>query len=138
MAGLSSTFFGVIFNIQKENLAFAALGGAIAVFVYDSGLTHLRAGIYVSTFFAAATLAIYAEIVARIRKTTVSTFVISSLIPLVPGAGMYYTMLAVVQGDMDKAAQMGAETLGVAGLLAFGIIFSVSIFKFIVPRKRPQ
>ena len=60
---------------------------------------------------------------ARVRKTTVTTFLISGLFPLVPGAGMYYTMLAIVHNDLSEALSTGISTLSTAAVMALGILF---------------
>ena len=48
-------------------------------------------------------------------KRPVTTFLISGLFPLVPGAGMYYTMLAIVHNDLSEALSTGISTLSTAG-----------------------
>ena len=44
-----------------------------------------------------------------------------------PGSGMYYTMYQVVTGDVDKALELGLNTLASAGSLALGVIFVSTI-----------
>jgi len=130
----SSLFFGILFNIKKENLIYAGFGGAIGYFVYEIGL-NLHFGSNLSIFLAALSFSIYSEVIARLRKTTVTTFAISSLIPLVPGNGMYLTMLSIVNEDLSAAVEIGLDTLSSAGLLALGMLF-VSTFAKLV--KKPK
>ena len=66
---------------------------------------------------------------ARILKTTVTTFAISGLIPLVPGKGMYMTMLYLVNGDMAAAGSSGLTTLASAGIIALGIMVVSTFYK---------
>ena len=66
---------------------------------------------------------------ARILKTTVTTFAISGLIPLVPGKGMYMTMLYLVNGDMAAAGSFGLTTLASAGIIALGIMVVSTFYK---------
>lgn len=127
-ATLASFFFSFLFHVKKENLVFAAIAGGIGWFVYASCI-QLGFDSHVSTFFAAMGLATYAEIMARIRKTTVTTFLISGLIPLVPGDGMYQTMLAIVNKQLNDAVRIGISTLAIAGLLALGIMFISTLAK---------
>ena len=63
----------------------------------------------------------------RLRKTTVTTFLISALFPLVPGAGMYYTMLEIVNNELDVALETGVTTLSTAALMALGILFVTTL-----------
>ena len=60
---------------------------------------------------------------------------IGSILPLVPGGPIYYTMLGVVQGDLAKAQSYGVETLAVSGTITVGI-FLVSMFTRIITGKR--
>lgn len=124
----ASFFFSILFNIRKENLIYASLGGGLGYLTYESlvlaGITHNT-----SLFLAAISFATYSEIMARVRKTTDTTFAISALIPLVPGKGMYLTMMAVINNDTATAVNTGLATLADATLLAVGIIFVSTIVK---------
>ena len=103
IAAFISTFaFGIVFNIKDKNLFFAALCGALGWFVYKFSLMF---GISDTTalFLASLALSTYSEVFARILKTPVTTFVIAALIPLVPGGGMYYTMVEAINGDIMKS-----------------------------------
>ena len=81
-------------------------------------------------FLAACGLCLVSELLARRMKTPVTTFLICALIPLVPGGGMYYTMLAIIQGNTMSALETGIHTLGCAGALALGIALTSAFFSF--------
>lgn len=118
--------FGIIFNIHGKNLIFATIGGGISWFFYLLGLKfHFTTT--ATFFFSAVIFSIYSEILARKLKTPVTTLVVCSLIPLVPGSGMYYTMYQAVTGDVMRSLELGINTLANAGALALGIIFVSTI-----------
>lgn len=123
---IGSLGFGIIFNIKGKNLAFAALGGGVSWLSYliflNLGLSEL-----LSMFLSSIIFSIYSEVLARILKTPVTTIVICCLIPLVPGAGMYNTMYAVVTGKTSEAIGLALTTLASAGNLALGIILVSTI-----------
>ncbi len=50
------------------------------------------------------------ELFARYFKKPATVYIIPGIVPLVPGAGMYYTMLALVEKDFLLAANNGTET----------------------------
>ena len=75
---------------------------------------------------------------ARVHKTPVTTFIICALLPLVPGSGMYYTMQAVVNGDISKSIRLGLNTIAFAGTLALGVIFVSTITSVIVRTKHKK
>lgn len=128
LAFISSLGFGVLFNIKGKNLFFAALGGSISWFFYKIFKNYNFSEI-TSLFLSAVFFSIYSEICARILKTPVTTVIICSLIPLVPGAGMYYTMYEIISGHSSKALELGLSTIGNAGSLALGIILVSTITK---------
>lgn len=128
---LATLGFGVLFNIKGKNLIFASLGGAITWFIYLLSL-KLNTSIMIALFLAALAAGIYSEILARILKAPVTIFSICSVIPLVPGGGMYYTMLASVQGDINKFLNTGLDTLASAGAIAVGILLASFFTKLIL------
>lgn len=136
IAAFISTFaFGIVFNIKDKNLFFAALCGALGWFVYKFSLMF---GISDTTalFLASLALSTYSEVFARILKTPVTTFVIAALIPLVPGGGMYYTMVEAITGDIMKSLEIGIKTIASAGALALGVILVSTITKTIIKNKK--
>jgi uncharacterized membrane protein YjjB (DUF3815 family) len=127
----AATFgFCIIFNIKGRNLFFTSLGGALSWFVYlllkDFNFSNTSA-----LFLSSLALGLYSEVMARVLKSPVTTFVICALIPLVPGSGMYYTMLESIQGNISKSLELAVETLSSAGALAVGIVFISSIAKLL-------
>lgn len=122
--------FAILFNIKGKKLFLAALGGGISWFFYllllHSNNSHLE-----SLFFAAIIGGIFSEVMARLLKTPVTTFVICTIIPLVPGSGMYYTMLEIIQGNVNNSLSMGFETIANAGAIAVGLVFVSSVAKLL-------
>ena len=123
---IASLGFGIIFNIKGNKLIFAAIGGGISWFIY-SLLLNLGVTTIPSLFISSICFSIYSEIFARILKTPVTTLVICGLIPLVPGAGMYYTMYEAITGNISASLELGLNTIASAGTLALGVIFVSSI-----------
>lgn len=134
-AFIASLAFGIIFNIKNRNLFFAALCGALGWFVYKLSLNNGFSDT-LSLFLASISLSAYSEVFARVLKTPVTTFIIVALIPLVPGGGMYYTMLEAITGNIMTSLEIGIETIASAGVLAIGIILVSSITRTIVKYKK--
>lgn len=127
--------FGILFNIKGKKLLFAALGGGLSWYCYSLPLS-LGLSEVSSLFISALVFSTYSEVLARIFKTPVTSFVICALFPLVPGSGMYYTMLATINGDLQNAIHLGINTLANAGTLALGVIFISTITSLIFRVKR--
>ncbi|WP_346915766.1 threonine/serine exporter family protein [Clostridium sp.] len=120
-AFIVSLGFGVLFNVRDRNLFFAALGGAVGWFFYSLTL-NLSGSSVLAMLIASISISVYAEIFSRVLKNPVTLFLVCSLIPLVPGSGMYYTVFEAVKGNVDKSLNYGIETISLAGVIAVGII----------------
>lgn len=136
-AFLGALGFGILFNIQGKKLLFSAIGGGLGWFFYLLTSKYTTSDV-VSFFVSAVVVSTYAEIMARTIKTPVTIFVICGLIPLVPGGGMYYTMLEVVRGNITKSMNMGLQTLSIAGAIAVGVAFVSSTTKIIFSFKHKK
>ena len=131
-AFIATLGFGILFNVRDKNLLFASLGGALGWLAYLISL-NMSNSVMLATFIASIVISIYAEIFSRVLKNPVTLFLICALIPLAPGSGVYYTILAAVQGDVLQSLNKGIETLSIAGLIALGII-TVSTLSRLIQR----
>jgi len=53
-----------------------------------------------------------------------------SIFPLLPGAGIYYTMSYFLQNNTEMAWSKGMETAGIAGVMAVGILIISTAVRF--------
>ena len=113
--------FAILFNIQPPGSLLCILGGILSWITYVLTL-RLGGSDLTAYFFAGVVSAAYAETMARIRKYPAISYLVISIIPLIPGAGVYYTMNHAVQGNMDMFASQGMHTGAIAGILAVGIL----------------
>lgn len=131
---LATFGFGILFNIKGYKLILAAVGGMLGSILYTLALAQ-NLNEVTALFLASLAFSLYSEILARVCKTPVTTFIICALIPLVPGKGMYETMRIAIDGDAIAALQKGLDTMTYAGALALGIIFVSTIMRFLLGRK---
>lgn len=66
---------------------------------------------------------------ARICKAPATIFIIIGCFPLVPGSGIYYTMLYAVQGLNNMFIESFLETLGISFSIAFAILISSTLIQ---------
>jgi uncharacterized membrane protein YjjB (DUF3815 family) len=125
---VGSLGFGILFNIRGKRLIFAAVGGLISwgLFVVFNKAFSNEAICY---FLVAAIVSLYAEISARFLKTPTTTFITTSLIPLIPGSSLYYTMNSAFIGGFETFVQKAIVTLQLAAALALGVILSAAFAK---------
>ncbi len=74
------------------------------------------------------TTTILSELAARWQKMPATVFVTTAIIPIVPGIGLYQTMLKIVEQKVeqkyDQAAALGSSTLSAIGLMALALALS--------------
>lgn len=115
--------FAILFSSPKETLSHTSFVGASGWTVYFIS-SHIFNSNIPGAFIAALTVGILGELFARLKKKPATLYITPGIIPLVPGAGMYYTMSALVEQDFLMAAKKGSETFLIAVAIAIGIIIS--------------
>lgn len=118
--------FAVLFSTPKRQLIFCGLTGAIGWIVYLL-LFNNNAGIGLANLAAAFTLTLMSRIFAAMERHPVTVYLLAGIFPLVPGAGIYYTSYYFIMDEMELFAAKGAETIIIAGAIAFGIVFGFSL-----------
>ena len=128
---LGSLGFSILFHIRGKKLLMASLGGLMSwtVFLLLAPLLPSEATRY---FFASAAVTIYAEVFARVMKTPTTTFLVPSLIPLIPGGSLYYTMNYALNEQWTAFAGKAIYTLELALALALGIIAVTTLNRMVI------
>ena len=134
MIFVACTGFMILFNVHGWGSLLCAFGGVLTWTSYLL-LRQLGFDIYGMNFFAAVVAAIYSETMARSRKYPVTSYLVISSIPLLPGAGIYYTMSIGLGGDVQAALHKGLETAGVAGSIAVAILLVSTVFRLVTSQR---
>ena len=113
--------FVILFNIHGPGGILCALGGASTWFVYLIAF-EISANDLTAYFWSALYASLYSEVTARIRKCPAISYLVISIFPLIPGAGVYYTMNYAVRGMNAEFASQGLHTAAIAGIIAVGIL----------------
>ena len=127
--------FVIVFNIHGKGNLLCVLGGGLtwAIYCIVQSLGGAELLCYLlSTVFAA----VYAEVMARVRKYPAISYLITSLLPLIPGAGIYYSAQQAMQGNSAGFVSYGTNTLAIAGVMAVGILLVVSSTRLITQRRK--
>ena len=130
-AALGSLSVAMFFGVRSRKLWFSLLGGALNWGLYLLAMKKMGLPATMAYALGAAAGTLYAEILARIVKTPVTVFVITSVIPMVPGGSLYYTMLGLLQGDKATFVDRGLYTLSAAGAMALGIFAATMLFRLL-------
>ena len=137
MAFFGTIGFGMLFRSRGKKLLLAGIGGMMAWALF------LLLGRWIESepiryFIVSVIISIYAEVLARICKTPAGTFGILSLVPLVPGGGLYYSADYALNGDMGAFVEKALSTLSLTAMLSVGIVLVAAIAKFISSVRRSR
>ncbi|PKM60645.1 MAG: hypothetical protein CVU99_07230 [Firmicutes bacterium HGW-Firmicutes-4] len=117
----ASLAFAIVFNIPRNKLLLSALGGMLGQLIYVVFQLVISNDVILYLLSTIA-ISLYAEVLARLTKSPTTIYLAVALIPLVPGGGIYYTMLYFINGEIDLGISTGIHTLLISGALAVGII----------------
>lgn len=130
MAFFGTLGFGMLFRCRGKKLLLASLGGMTAWALF------LLLGLWIESepvryFIVSVITSVYAEVLARVCKTPAGTFGILSLIPLVPGGGLYYSADYALSGNMEQFVSKALSTLSLTAMLSLGIVLVAALAKFL-------
>lgn len=129
-AFFSTLGFCILFHVPVRHMLPASFGGGCGWLTFTY-LTTTGTDKILACFVGACLVAILSDIFSRTFKDASTIFIIPGILPLVPGAGMYYTMLAILDGDFEKLATVGTETILMAGSIAVGLLVIASVARMI-------
>lgn len=140
MLQVVSAFVGVVavavlFQVPKKNLVLAGVTGA-GGWLVELVMEEVLHGSIVSSFLAALLVAVLSQIFARVSKAPVTLYLVTGILPLVPGVGMYRTVYYLLQSNHELTSYYLSYTLQIAGMIALAVFVVDSCFKRLYQRKR--
>ena len=120
--------FSVYYNIHGPGILVCTVGGVLTWSTYLV-IQDLGIGLIYANFIGGIVASVYAEVMARVRRFPAISYLVVSLFPLLPGAGIYYTITYAVQNDMARFAAKGYQTAVIAAALALGILLVSTAFR---------
>lgn len=132
LAGTGTLSFAILFACPGRALPHCALVGAIGWFVYEVAVL-CGANSAMASLLAVIPLTLLSRVFAILCRMPVTTFLLTGIFPLVPGAGIYYTAYYFIQGDNALALSNGISTFKIAVALAVGIALVLGLP---LPKKR--
>lgn len=121
-AGLGAGGYSILFNIRRDKLPYASAGGSLAWIIYILA-SQTTTNAFITNMLAAAFATLYSEIFARIKKAPTTVFLIPSIMPMIPGGGLFYTMSAVINNNSELFEKYFITTIETALGISIGIIF---------------
>lgn len=127
-AFFASMFFAVLYNTRGKLLIFTAFCGALGMFIFNVLEPH---GLVAQFLIATIAMSIYSEVLARICKIPVLVILTVGILPIVPGAGVYYTIYYLLEENLSQFCSYGLRTLLSTGAMALGIVLVSSSMRLI-------
>lgn len=122
-AGLGAGGYSILFNIRRDKLLYASAGGSLAWIIYILASQFITTNAFITNMLAAAFATLYSEILARIKKAPTTVFLIPSIMPMIPGGGLFYTMSAVISNNTVLFENYFVTTIETALGISIGIMF---------------
>ncbi len=121
--------FTFIFRSNRY-LRFGLVGALLGTLGFKIYLSfNYLDNVFLQNFIAMLTVSIFSELLARLFKAPATLFIVVGCFPLVPGSGIYDTMLFAVLGNNEAFINSFVTTLGIGISLAFAILISSTIFR---------
>ena len=119
--------FAIMYNVPKKYYIGCGVTGMAGWIVYllVSGMNYVSAA--VGSFFGAFIVVLISRMLSVKMRCPITIFLISGILPLVPGAGIYNTVYYIVTNQLTQAALKGIESLKIAFAIVMGIVIVVSI-----------
>jgi len=127
---LASFGFGIVFQIRKKDLFFAGLGGAVTRIFYIIFMLVIPYRI-VYCALAAFVAALYSEILSRINRTPATIYLYPSIIPLIPGDLLYYTIGGIVLSRAEMFKSYAADCILALIGLCIGFVICSTVTHYI-------
>lgn len=123
--------FSMYFTCPKRILIQACFVAGIVWDIYKYLFLNYN-NVLMAGFIATFILGIISELCARKYRTPAISFILPGLIPMIPGAGTYYTMYYLIYGTDEIFKKTLNETFYVLVALALGVVASAGIVRAFV------
>lgn len=126
-------FFALMMNAPKKTLIYSSMTASLGYLVYEYFI--IKGNPLLAFFLGTMLIATFGEVFARKLKMPATIFIFPSVIPIVPGFGLYETILALVQDDIPLALETGVSTILNIGCMAIAMTL-VSLFALKIKLKK--
>lgn len=126
--------FCLFLRLRKHRLPIIAISTALCYAVYLA-FFHFTENDFLSITVASLFAAIASELLAKYIKAPVTVFLLPTVLPLVPGAMLYYTISSFFQGEYREALHFFGATGRAIGGILIGIITVSTISKCIKDKR---
>lgn len=132
-AMFASAAFGWLLAQPRRTMVYTSLIGVNGYVIFL--LMGQNAMAY---FVSSLVVGLLCELTARVTRMATTLFLVSAIIPLVPGLGLYRTMMYLAEEDFSMALSTGVETVTGIGAIALSLTIATMIFSNIRVHVKPD
>lgn len=126
-AFLGTAGFAILYGVPRKEYVHASVCSTIGWLSYLAMMRMAGATVIESTFVATLVVVLVSRFMAVDRRCPVIVYQICGVFPLIPGAGIFWTVYYIVNKDLSTAVTTGFSALGMAVAIVLGIIFMTSL-----------
>ena len=119
--------FAVLYGVPRSEYLHVSVCSAVGWMAYLVMLRLAGATVVEASFVATIVVVLVSRFMAVDRRCPVIVFQICGVFPLIPGAGIFWTVYYLVNKQLSEAFTSGFTALGVAVAIVIGIIFVTSL-----------
>ena len=126
--------YAFLLNAPMNTVLPASLTGLLGYVLYEIMINLLGQGVIFSYFLSTVVIAVICEIAARMMRMPSTIFLLTALVPLVPGYTFYCAMLAIVEHNGQAFASYGLEAVQIVAAIAVGAAVTSVLFRALTVR----
>lgn len=119
--GVASMGFALLFRAAVRQSFYAGIGGLVTCACYLL-VQYLGGNNFAAIMVGAVFVAAYAYVMSRIHRAPATIFLTTSIMPVIPGATLFYLMHGLVQEDYGLATQQTIALGQTCLAIAFGFL----------------
>lgn len=121
LALFATAGFSIIFRVPIRHIPACVVIGALGWVAYEISMYYYSSP-SLGCFFGACIVGLLSNYAARFLKDAATIFIIPGILCLVPGSAIFNTMAAMLREDFTETAEVGLQTLMMAGSITLGLL----------------
>ena len=117
--------FSILYQVPRKYYISCGMTGATGWMIYRVMVQGVTPAI--ASFFGVLVVVLMSRMLTVRMKCPITIFLVPGIIPLVPGAGIYFTAYYLVTNQLYLAAEKGIESVKIAFAIVLAIVFIESI-----------
>lgn len=132
--GVASMGFALVFKAAVRQSFYAGIGGAVNCACYLL-MQRFYGNDFAAVMAGAAFVAAYAYRMSRVHRAPATIFLTTSIMPVIPGATLFYLMHGLVQSDYALASGQTILLAQTCLAIAFGFLVVEIAMRYVGERK---